>query len=302
MNILGISCFYHDAAACLVRDGVVVAAAEEERFSRRKHDARFPHGAVRACLAQAGLSAAELDYVVFYEKPLLKFERILASALQTFPRSRIVFTRAMQTWLAEKLWVRSAIRKEVPYSGTVLFGDHHVSHAASAFYPSPFDDAAIVTLDGVGEWTTTAVGYGQGLDLELVEEVRYPHSLGLLYSAFTTYLGHEANEGEYKVMGMAAYGEPRYVDKVRQLVNVADDGSFQLDMRYFAYHATLQGVARGFYDLFGPAARPTTRSTPAPPTSPPASSGSPKTRWWLSPATPASALARATWCWRGAWR
>jgi carbamoyltransferase len=256
MNILGISCFYHDAAAALVCDGEIVAAAEEERFSRRKHDARFPSGAIRYCLAQGGISTEQLDHVVFYEKPLLKFERILASALATFPHSRVSFTRAMQTWLAEKLWIRPTIRGQLQYSGPILFGDHHVSHAASAFYPSPYDEAAIVTLDGVGEWTTTTVGHGQGLDLELVEEIRFPHSLGLLYSAFTTYLGHEANEGEYKVMGMAAYGQPRFCDQVRQLIQVSGDGSFQLDMRYFAYHATLQGVTRRFYDVFGPPRAP----------------------------------------------
>jgi len=194
--------------------------------------------------------------VVFYEKPLLKFERILASAIATFPRSRVTFTRAMQTWLTEKLWIRPAIRQELARQGPVLFGDHHVSHAASAYYPSPYDEAAIVTFDGVGEWTTTTIGLGQGLDLELIKEIRFPHSLGLLYSAFTTYLGHEANEGEYKVMGMAAYGEPRFYDQVRQLVDVADDGSFQLDMRYFAYHATLRGVTQRFYQLFGPPRAP----------------------------------------------
>jgi carbamoyltransferase len=256
MNVLGISCFYHDAAACLVRDGELVAAAEEERFSRCKHDAGFPHGAIRYCLAEGGIAPGDLDYVVFYEKPLVKFERILAGYVATFPRSRVAFTRAMETWLTEKLWIRPTLRGELKYRGPVLFGDHHVSHAASAFYLSPYDEAAIVTADGVGEWTTTTIGHGRGLDLELVKEIRYPHSLGLLYSAFTTYLGHEANEGEYKVMGMAAYGEPRYYDQVRQLVQVAEDGSFQLDMRYFAYHATLQGVSRRFVELFGPPRAP----------------------------------------------
>jgi carbamoyltransferase len=256
MNILGISCFYHDAAACLVRDGELVAAAEEERFSRRKHDAGFPHGAIRYCLAAGGIAPGDLDYVVFYEKPLVKFERILAGYVATFPRSRVAFTRAMETWLTEKLWIRPTLRGELKYKGPILFGDHHVSHAASAFYLSPYDEAAIVTADGVGEWTTTTIGHGRGLDLELVKELRYPHSLGLLYSAFTTYLGHEANEGEYKVMGMAAYGEPRYYDQVRQLVQLAEDGSFQLDMRYFAYHATLQGVSRRFVELFGPPRAP----------------------------------------------
>src|SRR5919199_1379962 len=255
MDILGISCFYHDAGACLLRDGVLVAAAEEERFSRRKHDSGFPEQAARYCLEVGDIVPEELDYVVFYEKPLLKFERIAASYAATFPRSRGVFTQAMQTWLSEKLWVRGQIRRRLGYTGPILFGEHHLSHAASAFFPSPFEEAAIVTADGVGEWSTTTLGVGRGLDLELTHELHYPHSLGLLYSTFTAYLGFEVNEGEYKVMGMAAYGRPRYVDQVRKLIQFAEDGSFLLDMRYFAYHRSLRSITRAFIDLLGPPRR-----------------------------------------------
>ncbi|MBX5493366.1 MAG: carbamoyltransferase [Chloroflexi bacterium] len=256
MHILGISCFYHDAAACLLRDGELVAAAEEERFTRRKHDSGFPARAVRYCLQAGGITADDLDYVVFYEKPLLKFERILSSYAATFPRSRRAFVRAMQTWLGEKLWLRGHIRKQLAYDGPILFGEHHVSHAASAYFPSPFDHAAIVTADGVGEWCSTTLGVANGLDLELTHELRFPHSLGLLYSAFTAYLGFEVNEGEYKVMGMAAYGRPRYVDQVRRLLQLADDGSFHLDMRYLAYHHSLHSFSRAFVELFGPPRSP----------------------------------------------
>src|ERR671935_497208 len=255
MDILGISCFYHDAAACLLRDGHIIAAAEQERFSRRKHASDFPEGAIRFCLESGDIVPEELDYVVFYEKPMLKFERIVSSYAATFPRARGVFARAMQTWLSEKLWIRSHIRKKLGYSGPVLFGEHHVSHAASAYFPSPFDEAAIVTADGVGEWTTTTLGVGHGLDLELTHELHYPHSLGLVYSAFTAYLGFEVNEGEYKVMGMAAYGRPTYVDQVRKLIDLAEDGSFHLDMRYFAYHRSLRSITRAFVDLLGPPRR-----------------------------------------------
>src|SRR5215467_5505249 len=228
MNILGLSCFYHDAGACVLQDGVLIAAAEEERFSRMKHDARLPLSAADYCLQAAGLDANDIDYVIFYEKPLLKFERIIAGYAATYPRSGGAFVRAMQTWLSQKLWVRGQIRDELGFDGEVLFGEHHVSHAASAFFPSPFDHAAVLTADGVGEWATTTLGVGNGLDLEVTHEIRYPHSLGLLYSAFTAYLGFEVNEGEYKVMGMAAYGRPTCVDKVRQLIGLNEDGSYRL--------------------------------------------------------------------------
>jgi len=256
LNILGISCFYHDAAACLLRDGVILAAAEEERFTRRKHDADFPIQAARYCLAAGDIEADDLDYVIFYEKPLLKFERIVAGFAATFPRSRRMFVQGMQTWLSDKLWIRGNIRTALGYAGPILFGEHHLSHAASAYYPSPFADAAIVTADGVGEWASTTLGVGSGIDLELTHEIRYPHSLGLLYSAFTAYLGFEINEGEYKVMGMAAYGRPRYVDQVHRLIAVVEDGSFHLDLRYLAYHRSARSFDSALVDLFGPPRHP----------------------------------------------
>ncbi|GAC1322042.1 MAG: carbamoyltransferase [Chloroflexota bacterium] len=252
MNILGLSCLYHDAGACLLRDGIIVAAAEEERFSRRKHDSRLPLGSAEYCLDASDINIQDVDYVIFYEKPLLKFERIMAGYAATYPRSLRAFLGAMQTWLGQKLWVRSQMRAALGFDGEILFGEHHVSHAASAYFPSPFDDAAIITADGVGEWASTTIGFGHGIDIELTHEIRYPHSLGLLYSAFTAYLGFEVNEGEYKVMGMAAYGRPTQVDKVRRLLRLADDGSFSLDLRYLGYHYGLTSLTRAFTDLFGP--------------------------------------------------
>lgn len=243
---------YHDAGACLLRDGGLVAAAEEERFSRRKHDSRLPIGAAEYCLEAGDIDIQDVDYVIFYEKPLLKFERIMAGYAATYPRSLRAFLGAMQTWLSQKLWVRSQMRSALGFDGEILFGEHHVSHAASAYFPSPFEDAAIVTADGVGEWASTTVGIGHGIDLELTHEIRYPHSLGLLYSAFTAYLGFEVNEGEYKVMGMAAYGRPTQVDKVRKVLRLADDGSFSLDLRFLGYHYGLSSLTQAFIDLFGP--------------------------------------------------
>lgn len=252
MRILGISCFYHDSAACLIEDGRIVAAAEEERFTRRKHDSDVPEHAVRYCLEEAGIGPNDIDHVVLYEKPFLKFERILSMYTATFPRSREPFVRAMGTWLADKLWVRSRVSRRIGYKGEILFSEHHLSHAASAYYPSPFDEAAVVTADGVGEWATATVGTASGLDLQIIDEVRFPHSLGLLYSAFTAYLGFEVNEGEYKVMGLAAYGRPTRVDDIRKVLKTLADGSFALDMRYFAYHRGVQAFSRAFIDLFGP--------------------------------------------------
>ncbi|MBV9324664.1 MAG: carbamoyltransferase [Chloroflexi bacterium] len=251
MNILGLSCFYHDAGACLLRDGELIAAAEEERFSRLKHDASLPLRAANYCLEAADLYADDLDYVIFYEKPLLKFERIVAGYAATHPRSRVAFVRAMQAWLSQKLWVRGQIRDALGFDGEILFGEHHVSHAASAFFPSPFDHAAVLTADGVGEWATTTIGLGHDLDLEVSHEIRYPHSLGLLYSAFTAYLGFEVNEGEYKVMGMAAYGRPTCVDKVRKLIDLAEDGSYRLNLGYLAYQHGLRSIDQAFVELFG---------------------------------------------------
>src|SRR6267378_3710370 len=246
MYILGISCYFHDAAAALLRDGQLVAAAEEERFTRKKHDPEFPYHAIRHVLAAAGIEAADLDYVVFFEKPFRKFERILLTALGTYPRGARVFRSAMKTWLTDKLWVSAAIaeRVGVPRS-KILFSEHHLSHAASAFFCSPFEEAALMTVDGVGEWATATVGHGKGTELRLTREVRFPHSIGLLYSTFTAFLGFEVNEGEYKVMGMAPYGQPRYVDEVRKLVRMAGDGSFRLDLDFFT-------EASGYPSYFGP--------------------------------------------------
>ena len=258
MRILGISCFYHDAAAALVIDGRLIAAAEEERFSRKKHDSGFPEGAINFCLETAGITAQDLDQVVFYEKPFAKFERILMTSLQSYPRARAAFTEAMITWMGDKLWVREHIRSRLDIDKSkLLFVDHHGSHAASAFYPSRFDKAAILTVDGVGEWTTASFGVGDGEKIRLLREIRFPHSLGLLYSVFTAFLGFEVNEGEYKVMGMAPYGQPRYVDKVWKLIELSSDGSFGLHMDYFAYHYSADtGYSRKFIDLFGPPRKP----------------------------------------------
>lgn len=253
MNILGISCFYHDAAAALVRDGDLIAAAEEERFSRKKHDFDFPARAIAFCLEEAKVAPEDLDYVVFYEKPFDKFTRILLTAMQTFPRSVKVFRESMVTWLLDKLWVKRIICERVGVKGErVLFSGHHLSHAASAFFCSPFEEAAILTVDGVGEWATATTGTGRGTKIEIKRELRFPHSLGLLYSAFTAFLGFEVNEGEYKVMGMAPYGEPRYVEDVMKLLDLAEDGSFWLDMSYFSYHRSAERTfSRKFEQLFG---------------------------------------------------
>ncbi len=259
MHVLGISCFYHDAAAAILRDGMLVAAAEEERFTRKKHDYAFPERAIEFCLRQAGIRGEELDYVVFYEKPLVKFERILMTTLGVYPRAWRVFREAMITWFTEKLWIKGLILKKLKIPAErILFSDHHVSHAASAFFCSPFDEAAILTVDGVGEWTTAAIGRGRAdwsggnSSITLDSEIRFPHSLGLLYSAFTAFLGFEVNEGEYKVMGMAPYGQPRYLDEVARLIRINDDGSFALNMDYFEFtHSTEQTYSWRFPELFG---------------------------------------------------
>ena len=263
MYILGISAFYHDSAAALLCDGELIAAAMEERFSRVKHDNRFPQLAAEFCLRQAGISARDLAYIVFYEKPLQKFERILQTTLNTFPRSSGLWRESMLTWLSDKLWVRSHIARGlgVPYD-KILFCDHHMSHAASAFYACPFKDAAILTVDGVGEWTTTTLGIGKSSlgeetqappAIELFEEQRFPHSLGLLYSTFTAWLGFRVNNGEYKVMGMSPYGSPRYMDKIEKVVRADEaNGAFKLNMDYFDFHrSTTQSYSNRFLDLFG---------------------------------------------------
>ncbi len=241
-----------------MRDGELVAASEEERFSRVKHDFGYPELAVEFCLKKAGIEAGELDYVVFYEKPFLKFERILTTVLQTFPGSLKVFQEAMINWFGDKLWVKGIIHKRlgIPLE-KILFVEHHMSHAASAYYSSPFDESAILTVDGVGEWATTTMGHARGQDITLEREQRFPHSLGLLYSAFTAYLGFEVNEGEYKVMGMAPYGEPKYVDEVWKTVRREGEGSFSLDMDYFTFHrSATKSFSDKLVDLLGPSREP----------------------------------------------
>ena len=270
MHILGISCYFHDAAAAILRDGQLIAAAEEERFTRKKHDYDFPQHAIDFCLEAAGIRSTDLDYVAFFEKPFVKFERLLLTTLQQFPRSAGVFREAMIAWLGDKLWIKNRIRKRlgVPES-RILFSQHHLSHAASAFLCSPFDEAAILTVDGVGEWATATKGVGKGNAVRITDEIRFPHSLGLLYSAFTAFLGFEVNEGEYKVMGMAPFGKPQYVDEVYKLVRVAADGSFELDMDYFLFQcSTERTFSSKFISLFGPPRDPHshffTQSTPYP--------------------------------------
>jgi carbamoyltransferase len=252
MNILGISCFYHDSAAALVKDGLLVAAAQEERFTRKKHDQDFPSGAVKYCLEKGGITAENLDYIGFYDKPFIKFERLLTTYMATFPRSLPSFLKSMPVWLKEKLWLPGRIREEIGGTAELLFIDHHLSHAASAFFVSPFSEAAVLTADGVGEWETTTMGHGNGNDLILDESISFPHSLGLLYSAFTYYLGFKVNSAEYKVMGLAPYGKPVYADMIlKELVSLKDDGSFRLNMKYFGYDYGLTMTNGRFHRLFG---------------------------------------------------
>ena len=260
MYILGISCYYHDAAAALLQDGILVAAAEEERFTRIKHDYNFPTQAIDFCLRQAGITANDLDYVVFYEKPLQKFERILLTSLQTFPQSWGVFRESMITWFNDKLWIKGHILTTLNIPDEkLLFVEHHLSHAASAVFCSPYEEAAVLTIDGVGEWTTATIGTatadwdGRGQNrIQLFGEVKFPHSLGLLYSAFTAFLGFQVNEGEYKVMGMAPYGQPTRVEDVYKLFEVGDDGSFRLNMEYFSFHHSTSKTFNGrFTSLLG---------------------------------------------------
>ncbi len=261
MYILGISCYYHDSAAALIRDGMLIAAADEERFSRKKHDFGFPHQAIDFCLQDAGITPQDLDYVVFYEKPLLKFSRILLTTLQTFPQSYGVFREAMIAWFNEKLWIKGQILTTLDMPDEkLLFVEHHLSHAASSFFCSPFEEAAVITVDGVGEWTTATVGKatadwdGSGRNqIELFSETRFPHSLGLLYSAFTAFLGFRVNNGEYKVMGMAPYGNPSRVEDVYKTIQVGSDGGFRLNMDYFSFHhSTGRTFNDRFVRLFGP--------------------------------------------------
>lgn len=252
MYILGISAFYHDSAACLVKDGEILSAAQEERFTRKKHDHNFPQKAIEYCLNDAGITAGQLDLVAFYDKPFLKFERLLETYLAYAPVGIKSFIKAMPLWIKEKLWMKEMIKDKLGYSGKVIFPEHHESHAASAFYPSPYNKAAILTMDGVGEWTTTSYGVGDGNDIQLFADIKFPHSLGLLYSAITFYTGFKVNSGEYKVMGLAPYGEPKYKQIIYDhLIDVKDDGSFRLNMEYFNYCQGLTMTNEKFNNLFG---------------------------------------------------
>ena len=261
MRILGLSCYYHDAAACLVEDGVIVAAAQEERFSRKKHDSEFPSTAVRYCLAEAGVDDGRIDAVAFYDKPILKFHRILETYFAVAPSGLKPFMKALPVWLRDKLWIEPHIRDALKAEGveapeTIYYPEHHESHAASAFYPSPFDEAAVLTIDGVGEWATATMAIGENEKLELIEQISFPHSLGLLYSAFTYFTGFRVNSAEYKLMGLAPYGRGKYTDLIREhLIDIREDGSFRLDMDYFGYLDDLVMVSRRFEELFGMAPR-----------------------------------------------
>ena len=262
-RILGLSAYYHDSAACIVEDGRVVAAAQEERFTRKKHDAGFPSRAVEYCLRESGIDASQLTLVGFYEKPLVKFGRLLETYIACAPKGLRSYLKAMPLWVGERLWMADDIKEHLEgYGGEVLFGEHHESHAASAFYPSPFESAAVVTIDGVGEWATSSIGVGRGADLEIVREMRFPHSLGLLYSAFTYFTGFRVNSGEYKVMGLAPYGEPRYVQAIKDhLVEIHEDGSLWMNMDYFSYPSGLTMTDEKIEELFGPTRQPETPLT-----------------------------------------
>ncbi|MDA0830961.1 MAG: carbamoyltransferase [Proteobacteria bacterium] len=264
MYILGISAFYHDSAACLLKDGQIIAAAQEERFTRKKHDAGFPSNAIEYCLREGGVGASKIDSVVFYEKPFVKFERLLETYFAFVPRGFKSFVSAMPLWIKEKLFQKNRLIKElsltlgvsINWGERLLFSEHHLSHAASAFYPSPFDDAAVLTIDGVGEWTTTSWAVGSGKELKIIKEMHFPHSLGLLYSAFTYYTGFKVNSGEYKVMGLAPYGTPIYAELIKEkLIHIAVDGSFQIDMTYFDFATGLTMTNKKFHTLFGGPAR-----------------------------------------------
>ncbi|MHB8522747.1 MAG: carbamoyltransferase family protein [Limisphaerales bacterium] len=263
INILGLSAYYHDSAACLVRDGVITAAAQEERFTRKKHDAAFPRHAVDYCLQAAAIDIRQVDFVVFYEKPFIKFDRLLHSYLACAPAGIRSFLKAIPLWIKDKIWMKAGIKKELDYDGPILFPEHHESHAASAFFPSPYQEAAFLTVDGVGEWTTTSYGVGRGNEVQIQGELHFPHSLGLLYSAFTYYTGFKVNSGEYKLMGLAPYGEPKYAGLIlRELIDLKEDGSFRLNMRYFNYAAGLTMINRRFEALFGgPPRKPESRLT-----------------------------------------
>ncbi len=256
MNILGISAFYHDSAACLLRDGKIIGAAQEERFTRKKHDSTFPIRAIQYCLKEGNIRGKDLDLVAFYDKPFLKFERIMETYMSASPHGIHSFLKAVPMWIKKKLWMKDLIHEELDYQGKVLFPEHHESHAASAFFPSPFQEAAVLTIDGVGEWATASYGVGKGNRLDLLAEIHFPHSVGLLYSAFTYYAGFKVNSGEYKLMGLAPYGEPKFKDLIlNELIDLKEDGSFRLNLAYFDYCAGLRMINKKFEDLFGAPAR-----------------------------------------------
>ena len=252
MYILGISAFYHDSAAAIIKDGYILAAAQEERFTRIKHDQNFPINAIKYCLKEAGITAQQLDYIAFYDKPFIKFERILETYLAYAPHGIKSFMKAIPLWIKKKIWIKELIKKELCYEGEILFPEHHESHAASAFYPSPFNHAAYLTMDGVGEWATTSYGSCDKNEIKILGELHFPHSLGLLYSAFTYFIGFKVNSGEYKVMGLAPYGKPKYVQKIYDhLIDLKEDGSFKMNMDYFDYCAGLTMTNKKFNELFG---------------------------------------------------
>ena len=252
MYILGISAYYHDSAACILKDGKIIAAVQEERFTRKKHDQDFPLNAIKYCLEQANIDADELEIISFYDKPFLKFERILETYLSYAPIGIKSFLKAMPLWIKKKLWIKALIQDQLRFKGKILFPEHHASHAASAFYASPFQDAAFLTMDGVGEWATTSYGVGNGNKMKVLADIKFPNSLGLLYSSFTYYTGFRVNSGEYKVMGLAPYGEPKYKDLIyKYLIDVKEDGSFKMDMSYFDYNVGLTMTNKKFNDLFG---------------------------------------------------
>ncbi|OQY11774.1 MAG: hypothetical protein B6I30_06110 [Desulfobacteraceae bacterium 4572_187] len=257
-HIIGISCFYHDSAACILKNGDILAAAQEERFSRKKHDPRLPVKAVAYCLEETGIDIKDVDYIVYYDKPFMTFERLLMSCLTTAPKGLFAWLEAMPLWLGKKLHIPKVIKKEFDYEGDVLFTEHHESHAASAFYPSPFEEAAILTIDGVGEWATASFGFGKGKDIHLLKELHFPDSLGLLYSAFTYFTGFRVNSGEYKLMGLAPYGKPRYKDLIlTELIDLKEDGSLRMDLSYFDFLGGLRMTNRKFSRLFnGPPRKP----------------------------------------------
>lgn len=253
MIILGISAFFHDSSACILKDGRIIAAVEEERFTRKKHDTDFPFNAINYCLKKAGARIEEVDYIGFYEKPLLKFERVLSQFLESFPRGFLAFYNTIPSWITQKLRVQRIIRKKLKYKKDILFVEHHLAHAASSYLVSPFKEAAILTVDGVGEWATTTYGYGKENEIKLLKQINFPHSLGLLYSAVTAYLGFKVNNDEYKIMGLAPYGKPVYLDEFRKIMDVAEDGSYKLDMNYFVYHYKMAMPSKKFANLFGAA-------------------------------------------------